>query len=96
MRPALQEVKEEALINPEVAQEYERLSTVYELRKNLIRIRMAAGLTQEELAVMLNTKKSNISRLENVHSKISPNLATIEKYAKAAGYTVEVRFMRDI
>lgn len=55
MRPKLQEFKEEALTNPEVAQEYERLSTVYELRKNLIRIRKAAGLTQEELAIMMDS-----------------------------------------
>ncbi|MDD2467977.1 MAG: helix-turn-helix transcriptional regulator [Desulfobulbus sp.] len=85
--------KDKALANPEVAQEYERLSAAYALRKELIKIRKDAGLTQEEIAEKLHTKKSNISRLENVHSKISPNLSTIEAYAKAAGYRIEVKFI---
>jgi transcriptional regulator with XRE-family HTH domain len=52
----------------------------------LIEIRIKAGLTQEELAEILHTKKSNISRLERVNSKSSPKLSTIEEYAKAVGY----------
>jgi len=65
----------------------------YELRKKLIRLRKQAGLTQEEMARILHTKKSNISRLENVNSKISPKLSTIENYAKAIGYILEVNFI---
>ncbi|MGD9950763.1 MAG: helix-turn-helix domain-containing protein [Desulfobulbus sp.] len=93
MRPSLKDFKEKALTNPEVAQEYERISAAYALRKELIKIRKAAGLTQEEIAEMLHTKKSNISRLENVHSKVSPKLSTIEAYANAAGYKIEVKFI---
>lgn len=93
MRPTLKNFKDKALANPEVAQEYERLSAAYALRKELIKIRKDAGLTQEEIAEKLHTKKSNISRLENVHSKISPNLSTIEAYANAAGYRIEVKFI---
>ena len=93
MRPTLKEFKEKALSNPEVAQEYDRLSAAYTLRKELIKIRKAAGLTQEGIAEKLQTKKSNISRLENVHSKVSPKLSTIEAYAKAAGYEIELKFI---
>ena len=93
MRPSLKDFKEKALTNPEVAQEYNRLSAAYDLRKQLIKIRKEAGLTQEEIAEILHTKKSNISRLENVHSKISPTLSTIEAYANAAGYNREVKFI---
>ncbi|WP_306548241.1 helix-turn-helix transcriptional regulator [Desulfobulbus sp.] len=93
MRPSLKDFKEKALANSEVAQEYNRLSAAYDLRKQLIKIRKEAGLTQEEIAEILHTRKSNISRLENVHSKISPTLSTIEAYANAAGYKIEVKFI---
>ncbi|OKY73676.1 MAG: transcriptional regulator [Desulfobulbaceae bacterium DB1] len=93
MRPSLKEFKKKALSDPEVKKEYVRLSAAYELRKQLIKIRKEAGLTQEELAAILHTNKSNISRLENVNSKISPKLSTIEEYAKAAGYRLEINFV---
>ncbi|MDD3815443.1 MAG: helix-turn-helix transcriptional regulator [Desulfocapsaceae bacterium] len=93
MRPSLKEFKKKALANPEVAEEYNRLSSAYALRKQLIKMRQSAGFTQEEIAEILHTKKSNISRLENVNSKISPKLSTIEEYAKAAGYKLEINFV---
>jgi len=93
MRPSLEDFKEKALANPDVTAEYNRLSAAYELRKQLIKIRKEAGLTQEQIAEILHTKKSNISRLENVNSKVSPKLSTIEEYAKAAGYKLEVKFV---
>ncbi len=92
MRPSLKKFKKKALQRPEVKKEYELLSSGYELRKQLIRIRKEAGLTQEEIAGRLNTKKSNISRLENVNSKSSPKLSTIEEYAKVAGFKLEINF----
>jgi len=55
----------------------------------LIEIRLKAGYTQEQMAVALKTKKSNISRLENVNSSISPTIKTIERYANVAGYTLK-------
>ncbi|MBC8192645.1 MAG: helix-turn-helix transcriptional regulator [FCB group bacterium] len=93
MRPSLKDFKKKALANPEVEKEYMDLAPAYALRKQLIEIRKNAGLTQEELAEILHTKKSNISRLENVNSKISPTLSTIEEYAKAAGYKLQLQFI---
>ena len=86
-------LKKEALSRPEVKVEYERLAPAYMLRKKLIGIRIAAGFTQEQMARALKTQKSNISRLENVDSKISPTLSTIERYAHAAGYRLEITFL---
>jgi DNA-binding XRE family transcriptional regulator len=85
--------KNKALSSPDVLSEYNTLKPMYDLRKKLIRLRKEAGLTQEEMAKLLHTKKSNISRLENVNSKISPTLSTIEMYAKAIGYNLEVNFI---
>lgn len=93
MRPSLKDFKKKALANPDVEQEYVDLAPAYALRKQLIEIRKNAGLTQEELAEILHTQKSNISRLENVNSKISPTLSTIEEYAKAVGYKLQLQFI---
>lgn len=92
-RITFSEFKKEALSNPEVREEYEKLKPIYELRKKLIALRQEAGLTQDELATKLHTQKSNISRLENVNSKNSPRLSTIEEYAHAMGYEVEINFI---
>lgn len=92
-RPTFTEFKQKALANSEVKKEYEALSSVYKLRQQLIALRTEAGFTQEELAEKLNTKKSNISRLENINSSSSPRLSTIEQYADAIGYKVEINFV---
>ena len=92
-RPTFDEFRQKALANSEVRKEYDALSPVYKLRKQLIALRTKAGMTQEELAGKLNTKKSNISRLENANSSSSPRLSTIEQYADAVGYKVEINFV---
>jgi len=92
-RPTFNELKKKALLRPEVKAEYERLTPAYVLRKKLIGMRIAAGFTQEQMASALNTQKSNISRLENVDSKVSPTLLTIERYAHAVGYKLEINFL---
>jgi HTH-type transcriptional regulator / antitoxin HipB len=50
--------------------------------------RESAGLTQEELAVRLKTKKSAISRIENHADDIK--LSTLEKVAAALGKHLHV------
>ena len=91
-RPIFADFKRKALADSKVREEYEQLELGYELRKKLIALRKEAGLTQKELADMLHTQKSNISRLENVNSLTSPKLSTIEDYAKAIGYKVKILF----
>ena len=92
-RPSFEGFKKEALTQPEVRAGYERLAPAFELRRKLIGIRLAAGFTQEQMAAALKTQKSNISRLESVNSKVSPTLSTIERYANAAGYRLEINFV---
>jgi len=92
-RPTFSNFKKKALSDPKVKAEYELLSSSYNLRKKLIGLRKKAGLTQEELAKKLKTQKSNISRLENVNSKISPKLSTIEDYARAIGFELQFNFV---
>ncbi len=91
-RPSFKDFKKKALKRPGVSESYEELAPAYKLRKKLIALRQNAGLTQEELAEKLCTNKSNISRLESVSSTISPKISTIEEYAKAVGYELEIDF----
>jgi len=53
-----------------------------------VRAREQAGLTQEQLATRMRTKKSAISRIENHAENIG--LATLEKYATALGKRVHL------
>ena len=92
-RPTLETFKKKALKKPEVRENYEELAPAYELRRKLVALRRDAGLTQEQIAEKLHTKKSNISRLESVTSKISPKLSTIADYAEAVGYDVKIDFV---
>lgn len=93
-RPTMEAFREKALKNAEVKAEYDRLSSVFEMKRRMIALRKQAGLTQEQMADLLGTKKSNISRLESVTSDNSPRLATVEEYAKALGYSIKVDFER--
>jgi len=67
-RSTLSEFKEKAPVKASVKKEYEALSSAYSQRKILIALRQEAGLTQEQIATLLHTQKSNISRLENANS----------------------------
>ncbi|MFC1762673.1 helix-turn-helix domain-containing protein [Planctomycetota bacterium] len=51
--------------------------------------REEAGMTQEEVAQRMNTKKSAISRIENHAEDIK--LSTLEKFAQALGLTLKLR-----
>ena len=93
-RPTLADFKKKALSKAAVKKEYDALAPAYKLRLKLIALRQKAGLTQEQIADVLHTNKSNISRLENANSEISPKLSTIEQYAHAVGYDVEIKFIR--
>ena len=91
-RPGISRFREKALENPDVRAAYEAMAPVFELKRRMIALRKQAGLTQEQMADKLGTKRSNISRLESPGYAGSPRLATIEKYARVLGYTTKVAF----
>jgi len=91
-RPTFEDFKKEAMADPEFKKEYEALAPVWELRKKLIQLRIKEGKTQEQVAKLMGTQKSNISRLESGKTVSFPTLATISKYANALGYKVNLEF----
>jgi transcriptional regulator with XRE-family HTH domain len=50
-------------------------------------------MTQEEIARKMNTKRSNISRLESFEYKSSPSISTLVAYAEATGHKLKVEFI---
>lgn len=95
IRPSFESFKEKALKNPEINAEYEALKPIFELRKQMIQARLAANLTQEDVANLLHTKKSNISRLESPNAEHLPNMGTLLEYAKAVGFSLEINFRKN-
>ncbi|MCK9426254.1 MAG: helix-turn-helix domain-containing protein [Ignavibacteriaceae bacterium] len=54
----------------------------------LKQLRQQSGLTQDELAIRLKTKKSVISRIENHADDI--RLSTLRRYAKSLGRRIKI------
>ena len=73
---------------PEFAKDYETGYQEFKIGIMLKIAREEAGLTQEQLAEKLKTKKSAISRIENHAEDIK--LSTLEKMAHALGKTLNI------
>ena len=67
---------------------YEALGPEYELTRKLTAARLRAGLTQENVATLMGTSKSAVSRLES-GGKHAPSIATLKKFADAVGCRLE-------
>jgi len=75
--------------DPEFAENYEAGFTDFKIGVILRQAREAAGLTQEEVARKLKTKKSAISRIENHADNV--RLSTLRRYAEAVGANLQIR-----
>ena len=76
-------IKKRKARDPNFAPDYDYGYEQFKIGVILKRAREEAGLTQEELAKKLNTKKSAISRIENHAEDIK--LSTLGKFVKAVG-----------
>lgn len=77
--------------DPDFAVDYEAGYQQFRIGVKLKLAREDAGLTQEEVAKKLNTKKSAIYRIEN-HA-VDIRLSTLEKYARAFGKTLRLELL---
>jgi DNA-binding XRE family transcriptional regulator len=73
----------------EFAQNYEAGYADFKIGVILRQARESAGLTQEEMARRLQTKKSAISRIENHADDV--RLSTLRRYADAIGANLQIR-----
>ncbi len=77
--------------DPEFAKDYEIGYQNFKIGVILRQMRKDSGITQEELAAKLKTKKSVISRIENHAEDI--RLSTLNRYAETLGKTLKIQFV---
>lgn len=75
------EVKKRLLKNPEIEKEYEKNELEYKIIEEIVKARIEKNMTQKELAEIVGTRQSNISRLER--GDYNPSLRFLKKIAKA-------------
>ena len=86
------EFLKEQLRDPEFAAAYYELEPEFQVAREVIRLRLEKGLTQKELAELVGTKQSGISRLEN--ASVKPSLGFLQKVARALGARIEIHLHR--
>ena len=72
-------------------QAYDALKPEFAVARQLIAARSHAGLSQAEVARRMGTSQSAVARLES--GERLPAMRSLEKYAKAIGYKLEVRLV---
>ena len=77
--------------NPDVYKELKENESEYEIIRDIIRVRKEKNLTQKELAEMVGTKQSNISRLES--GSYNPSLELLKRIAIAMGKHLEIKIV---
>lgn len=85
------EVKAELMEDAEFKQEWEETKPFRQVASEVIRVRCEKGLTQKELAEMIGTTTSAISRLESLnYGRVT--LSTLVKIAKALNLELDIHF----
>jgi len=92
MASALKQLKARAFSRPGVRKAYEKLENEFAFLDEVLKARAASGLTQAQLAERVGTTQSAIARLESGAGK--PSIETLQRYADALGYRVEIRFVK--
>ena len=79
------------LKNDEVQKELKRNEAEYKIIEEIIMARKEKNLTQKDLAKIIGTRQSNISRFER--GNYNPSLEFLNKIANAMGKELEVRIV---
>ncbi|MBI3631140.1 MAG: helix-turn-helix transcriptional regulator [Candidatus Sungbacteria bacterium] len=95
MNKSLKQFKARALARPDVKREYDRISDEFEFLDEILKARTATGLTQSDVATRIGTTQSAVARLESAVGKHSPSIATLQRYALALGYKLQVRLVKE-
>jgi ribosome-binding protein aMBF1 (putative translation factor) len=73
------------------AENYDEGYKEFKIGAMLKQARIEAGITQEDLAMQLNTKKSAISRIENHAQDIK--LSTLQNFARIMGRELRIELL---
>ena len=79
--------------DPKFKKAYDALNDEFSMFDEMLLARKKAGLTQEDVASIMGTKKSAVARLEasGGAQKHSPSINTLRRYATAVGCHLEIR-----
>jgi transcriptional regulator with XRE-family HTH domain len=94
MTRTLKQFKARALARPGVKKAYEALDEEFAFLDEVLKARAEAGLTQAEVAARIGTTQSAVARLESAEPRHSPSIATLQRYAQALGYRVQIRLVK--
>jgi transcriptional regulator with XRE-family HTH domain len=86
----LEQLTAELCKSQEFRDAYRELEPELEVARQILRIRIETGLTQEELAKKAGTRQATVSRLEN--GVAHPSLSFLKRIAKAVGARLKVEF----
>ena len=75
--------------NKDYRQAYDQLAPEFALARAVIKARVIAGLTQEQLAQRMETTQSVIARLESGRTR--PSTQTLDRLANATGTCLKIR-----
>jgi transcriptional regulator with XRE-family HTH domain len=95
MKSSLKQFRARALRRPEVRHAYDELEDEFAFLDEVLKARVAAGLTQAEVAARVGTTQSAIARLESATAKHSPSVATLQRYARALGYRLQIKLVKE-
>ena len=82
---------ETSLEDPSFKAEWDAQAAEREVTRQIVEARMAAGMTQAELAAACGMKPSNLCRLENGNG--NPSIATLSKIAHGLGRKLVISFV---
>ena len=74
--------------DPEFAAAYDELEVQYAFARQVIAARLAAGITQAELAQRVGTSQANISKLE--HGTLNPSFDMARRVAVGLGKRLNI------
>ncbi len=93
MRDVKKFMEEMRARNPQLQEEYDRLGPRYAAISELIRARKRAGITQADLGRRMGVSQAVVARLESADH--SPKIDTLAQAARALGFRVDVKFVRE-
>ncbi len=95
MTSTFKQFKARALARSDVRKAYDEIAEEFSFIDEVLKARVASGLTQAELAARVGTTQSAIARLESGTPKHSPSIATLQRYARAMGHRVEIKLVKE-
>ncbi len=87
----LQKLSQELMQDPEFKREYDSLQPEMDIKRAILKARINAGLTQQELSAKSGISQADISRLEK--GTRNPSIALLNRLAEALDSTLRIDFV---